>query len=180
MEMGRYPLGFLLRENLLPCSSYLPLGVPNGSLLGQHQADFLAPLPGRRSTSTRGVSHSQSFYFVIVLLILFLFTFLYRKYKKISYSFYSSCFIYLLCSVKNTKKLVVAFISVMSMSSSFTMSPEEMVFTFKQGGEESFKEAWFRINNSYEKTEPRMTLALLLRSFYFGLVLRYRYALDTL
>ena len=68
----------------------------------------------------------------------------------------------------------------MSMSSSVTMSPEEMVFTFKQGSEESFKEAWFRINNSYEKTEPRMTLALVLRSFYFGLVLRYRYALDTL
>ena len=58
--------------------------------------------------------------------------------------------------------------------------PEVEVRSFKQGSEESFKEAWLRIDNSYDKTEPRMTLGLLLRSFYFGLVLRYRYALDTL
>ena len=65
------------------------------------------------------------------------------------------------------------------MSNPVTMSPEEMIFTFKQGSEESFKEAWSRINNSYDKTEPKMTLGLLLSSFYFGLVLCYRYALDT-
>ena len=33
---GRLNLGFLLKENLLLCSSYLPLGVPNGSLLREH------------------------------------------------------------------------------------------------------------------------------------------------
>src|SRR3954470_13782024 len=60
------------------------------------------------------------------------------------------------------------------------MTPEEMIFTFKQGSEESFKEALSRINESYDKTEPKMTLGLLLTSFYFGLVLRYRYGLDTL
>ena len=65
------------------------------------------------------------------------------------------------------------------MSIHVTMSPEEMIFTFKQGSEESFKEAWSRINNSYNKTEPKMTLGLLLSSFYFGLIHRYRYALDT-
>ena len=64
------------------------------------------------------------------------------------------------------------------MSSPVTMSPEEMIFSFKQGSEENFKEAWSRINNSYDKTEPKMTLGLLLSSFYFGLVLCYRYALD--
>ena len=96
---------------MLPCSSYLPLGVPNGSLLGEHQADFLAPLPGRRSTSTRGVSHSQPFYFVIALLILFLFAFLYRKYKKNSYSFYSSCFICLPCYIKKQNKNSHSFYS---------------------------------------------------------------------
>jgi hypothetical protein len=58
------------------------------------------------------------------------------------------------------------------------MSPEEMIFTFKQKKEESFKEAWSRIYNSHGKTEPRMTLSLLLSSFYFGLALHYRYALD--
>ena len=59
-----------------------------------------------------------------------------------------------------------------------TMSPEEMIFTFKQGSEDSFKEAWSRIFYSYGKTEPKMTLSLFLSSFYFGLVLCYRYALD--
>ena len=40
-------LDFILRENLMMCSSYLPLGVPQRAryILG-HQATFLAPLPG--------------------------------------------------------------------------------------------------------------------------------------
>jgi hypothetical protein len=59
-----------------------------------------------------------------------------------------------------------------------TMSPEEMIFTFKQKSEESFKEAWSRIYDWHGKTKPKMTLSLLLSSFYFGLALRYRYALD--
>jgi hypothetical protein len=59
-----------------------------------------------------------------------------------------------------------------------TMSLEEMIFTFKQKSEESFKEAWSRIYDSHGKTELKMTLILLLSSFYFGLALRYRYALD--
>jgi hypothetical protein len=58
------------------------------------------------------------------------------------------------------------------------MSPEETIFTFKQRSEESFEEAWSRIYDSHGKTEPRMNLGLLLSSFYFGLVLCYRYALD--
>jgi hypothetical protein len=57
------------------------------------------------------------------------------------------------------------------------MSPEEMIFTFKQGSEEILKEAWSRIYDYHGKTEPKMTLGLLLSSFYFGLVLCYRYAL---
>ena len=36
-----------------------------------------------------------------------------------------------------------------------TLSPEESIFTFKQGGEEGFKEAWSRIFDSYNKTEPK-------------------------
>jgi hypothetical protein len=58
------------------------------------------------------------------------------------------------------------------------MSPEEMIFTFKQKSEEGFKEAWSRIYDTHGKTEPKMTLSLLLSSFYFGLALHYRYALD--
>jgi hypothetical protein len=53
-----------------------------------------------------------------------------------------------------------------------------MIFTFKQKNEESFKEAWSRIYDWHGKTEPKMTLSLLLSCFYFGLALRYRYALD--
>jgi hypothetical protein len=53
-----------------------------------------------------------------------------------------------------------------------------MIFTFKQKSEESFKEAWSRIYDCHGKTEPKMTLSLILSIFYFGLALRYRYALD--
>src|SRR5215217_7458604 len=68
----------------------------------------------------------------------------------------------------------------MSSSVPVTSSPEELVFTFKQGDEESFKDAWSRIFDSYRKTEPQMTLSLLLSNFYFGLRIRYRYALDAI
>jgi hypothetical protein len=61
-----------------------------------------------------------------------------------------------------------------------TMSPEDMIFTFKQKNEESFKEAWSRIYDWHGKTEPKMTLSLLLSCFYFGLALCYRYALDAM
>jgi hypothetical protein len=37
----------------------------------RHQDYFLAPLPGRKRISARGVSHFQSLYFVIVLLSFF-------------------------------------------------------------------------------------------------------------
>jgi hypothetical protein len=66
----------------------------------------------------------------------------------------------------------------MSSLVSITMSPEEMIFTFKQKSEESFKKAWSRIYDCHGKTKPKMSLSLLLSSFYFGLALRYRYALD--
>jgi hypothetical protein len=74
-----------MRENLLLCSSHLPLGVPNWSVNTAPSTSFLAPLPGRKRISARGVSHFQSFYFVIVLLSffpLFLFASFYQKYKK--------------------------------------------------------------------------------------------------
>jgi hypothetical protein len=64
----RLNLGFILREDLLLCSSYLPLGVPNWVPTTHYQPIFLAPLPGRKRISARGVSHFQSFYLVIVLL----------------------------------------------------------------------------------------------------------------
>ena len=83
-----------------------------------------------------------------------------------------------------SKKLVTCYLSclskffIMSSPMSVTMSPEELIFTFKQGSEESFKEALFRIFYAYGKTQPQVTLSLLLSIFYFGLALCYRYALD--
>src|SRR3954453_5327052 len=90
---------------------------------------FLAPLPGRKITSARGVSHSQSFYFVIVFSFLFLFVALYQKSNKISLLYIVFIF-------------TAYFIPVI-------MTPEDMIFTYKQGSEESFKEAWSRINEYY-------------------------------
>ena len=66
----------------------------------------------------------------------------------------------------------------MSSSIPDNMSSEELIFTFKQGSEESFKEAWSRIFYAYGKTERKVTLSLLLSSFYFGLALSYKYAMD--
>jgi hypothetical protein len=119
---------------------------------------FLAPLPGRKKTSARGVSHAQSFTLFLFCFTLFLLASFYQKYKKIVSI--SSCF----------------FMSSLVAS---TMLPEEMIFTFRQKSEESFKEAWSRIYDWYGKIVTKMTLSLLLSSFYFGLALRYRYALDT-
>jgi hypothetical protein len=117
----------------------------------------MAPLPGRNKILARGVSHFQSFTLLLFCFILFLLASFFQKYKKIIFYF----------------KLLF-----MSSLVAVTMSPEEMIFTFKQKSEESFKEAWSRIYDCHGKTEPKMTLSLLLSSFYFGLALRYRYALD--
>jgi cellulose synthase/poly-beta-1,6-N-acetylglucosamine synthase-like glycosyltransferase len=76
--------------------------------------------------------------FLLFCFILFLLASFYQKYKKIS-SYFKLLFMSSLVSV--------------------TMSFEEMIFTFKQKGEESFKEAWSRIYDCHGKTEPKMTLS---------------------
>jgi hypothetical protein len=87
-------LGFLLRENLLLCSSYLPLGVPNWMVIYintvPHQANFLAPLPGKKKTSARGVSHAHP-------LLCFSFALLYFCLHRF---------------IKNTKKLVPTIVVI--------------------------------------------------------------------
>jgi hypothetical protein len=115
-------------------------------------------LLGRKRISARGVSRFQSFYFVIVLLY----------------------FIFACIFLSKIQKKLVPISSCFFMSSlvSVTMSPEEMIFTFKQKSKKSFKETWSRIYDCHGKTKLKMTLSLLLSSFYFGLALRYRYALD--
>jgi hypothetical protein len=133
------------------------LGFPTGCYLQAIKQIFLAPLSGRKKTSARGVSHAQSF----TLFFFALFYFCLHRF------------------IKNTKKISFYFkLLFMSSLVAVTMSPEEMIFTFKQKSEESLKEAWSRIYDCHGKTEPKMTLSLLLSNFYFGLALRYRYGLD--
>jgi hypothetical protein len=137
---------------IIPSSWGYQLGVYYAPLI-----IFLALLPGRKKISARGVSHAQSFTLLLFCFTLLLLASFYKKYKKISFYF----------------KLLF-----MPSLVAVTMSPKEMIFTFKQKSELSFKEAWSRIYDCHGKTKPKMTLSLLLSSFYFGLALRYRYALD--
>jgi hypothetical protein len=65
-------------------------------VLTHDQAIFLAPLPGRKKTSARGVSHAQSFTLFLFCFILFLLASFYQKYKKIS-SFIVAFFAYFSC-----------------------------------------------------------------------------------
>src|SRR4051812_24871528 len=66
----------------------------------------------------------------------------------------------------------------MSSFGSTPFSPMVEISTFKQKIEESFKEAWSRISALQRETEPKMSLSLVIDSFYRGISLRYRYALD--
>ena len=79
------------------------------------------------------------------------------------FTLFLSCLVYFILScllsiIKNTKKIsylqLVYFQSsfllvIMSIPVSVVMSPEEEIITFKQGSEESFKDAWSRIFESY-------------------------------
>jgi hypothetical protein len=60
---------FHTEGNLPLCSSYLPLGVPNWEPNKHYQAIFLAPLPGRKRISARGVSRFQSFTLLLFCLL---------------------------------------------------------------------------------------------------------------
>jgi hypothetical protein len=57
-----------LREDLLLCSSYLPLGVPNGLLLTSYQANFSGVVAGKEEDFCKGSLSHTIFYFVFVLL----------------------------------------------------------------------------------------------------------------
>jgi hypothetical protein len=68
-------LGFITERKLAGMLITPSLGVPNWSVIyiinTAPSTNFLAPLPGREKTSTRGVSHAQSFTLFIVLLYFF-------------------------------------------------------------------------------------------------------------
>jgi hypothetical protein len=64
------------------CSSYLPLGVPNWVVICPHQANFLAPLPGKKKISSRGVLHAHPLLCFSFALLYFCLHRFYQKYKK--------------------------------------------------------------------------------------------------
>jgi hypothetical protein len=78
---------FHTEGNLLLCSSYLPLGVPNWVLPRTIKAFFWHRCRGERAFLQGKSLASNLFYFVIVLLTLFtlfLLASFHRKYKKIA------------------------------------------------------------------------------------------------
>jgi hypothetical protein len=75
-------LGFILRKDLLLCSSYLPLGVPNWAVIYTPSSNFSGAVAGEKEDFCKGSLSLPIFYFVIVLLYFFL-AYFYQKYKKI-------------------------------------------------------------------------------------------------
>jgi hypothetical protein len=73
-------LGFITKGKLTAVLITPSLGLPNWSVIyiinTAPSTSFLAPLPGRKKISARGVSHAQSFTLLFVLLY-FIFTFIF-------------------------------------------------------------------------------------------------------
>jgi hypothetical protein len=81
---GSIYLGFILREDLLLCLSYLPLGVPNWAVIYTLSSNFSGVVAGEKEDFCKGSLSLSIFYFVIVLLyFIFLLASFYQKYKKI-------------------------------------------------------------------------------------------------
>jgi hypothetical protein len=79
---GSIYLGFITEGRLVVVLITPSLGVPNWSVIYINTApstSFLAPLPGRKKTSARGVSHAQSFTLFLFCFTLFLLASLYQK-----------------------------------------------------------------------------------------------------
>jgi hypothetical protein len=65
---GSINLGFKLREDLLLCSSYLTLGVPNWAVIYTPLNIFSGAVAGEKEDFCKGSLSLPIFYFVIVLL----------------------------------------------------------------------------------------------------------------
>jgi hypothetical protein len=65
-------LGFILREDLLLWSSYLPLGVPNWVVIYPPSSNFSGAVAREKDDFCKGVSHFQSFTLLLFCFILLL------------------------------------------------------------------------------------------------------------
>jgi hypothetical protein len=73
-----------LSEDLLLCSSYLPLGVPNWAVIYTPSSNFSSAIAGEKEDFCKGSLSLPIFYFVIVLLYFyFLLASFYNKDKKL-------------------------------------------------------------------------------------------------
>jgi hypothetical protein len=82
---GSINLGFILREDLLLCSSYLPLGVPNWAVNYMPSSNFFGAIAGEKEDFCKGSLSLPIFYFVIVFLyFIFACIFLSKIQKNIS------------------------------------------------------------------------------------------------
>jgi hypothetical protein len=84
-------LGFLLRENLLLYSSYLPLGVPNGTVIYINTAatsnKFSGAVAGEKEDFCKGSFARTSFTLFIVLLLIYFYLHRFIKNTKNLVSF---------------------------------------------------------------------------------------------
>jgi hypothetical protein len=86
---GLINLGFILRENLLLCSSYLPLGVPNWAVNYTPSSNFSGAVAEEKEDFCKESLSLPIFYFVIVLLYFIFVCIIFIKKKLVPIS---SCF----------------------------------------------------------------------------------------
>jgi hypothetical protein len=65
---GSINLGFILREDLLLCSSYLPPGVPNWADIYTPSTNFSGTVAGEKEDFCKESLSLPIFYFIIILL----------------------------------------------------------------------------------------------------------------
>jgi hypothetical protein len=90
---GSINLGFILREDLLLCSSYLPLGVPNCVVIYTPSSNFSSAVAGEKEDFCKGSISLPIFYFVIVLLYFSFACIFLSKIQKNQFLY--SCYFYL-------------------------------------------------------------------------------------
>jgi hypothetical protein len=79
---GSINLGFILREDLLLCSSNLPLGVPNWATNTALSSNFSGFVAGEKADFCKGSLSLPIFYFFIVLLYFILACIILSKIQK--------------------------------------------------------------------------------------------------
>jgi hypothetical protein len=81
---GSINLGFILREDLLLCSSYLPLGVPNWAVIYTPSSNISGAVAGEKEDFCKGSLSLPIFFFAIVFLYFIFACIFFSKIQKIS------------------------------------------------------------------------------------------------